>query len=436
MSDVVDGAVSRGSLTQEQGASGLKGATPREGWLYEEFLPQLRGLAGARVYRAMADNDPIIGAALFAFKMLLRNVKWTVASATPGDTAADAAKEWLEGALFQDMLIPFNDVLSDVLSFLQYGFAPVEVVYKLRSGAKRDPRQSSAFTDGKLGIAKLAVRSQDTIYRWFFDEFGELMGFEQYLMGRANATISRDKMLLFRTENTLGNPEGRSLLRNAYISYLRKNTIEEAEGRAAIRSAGIVRMRIPGKYLEASAGSQEAAIASAYKVIADKLAQDRMGSVLLPSDVDQTTKVPLFDLDYVIADGRRPTDMTTIIERQDKRMLSSVLADFILLGQQSVGSFALSDSKTDLFAKACGAFLSMIQDQFNRVLITRLWTLNAFDLKTQPKLNPGDLQSVDLDKLSNFILRMAQAGAQFFPDPALEAELRTIAGLPASVEQG
>lgn len=431
-----DGTVPKGQLTQELGNTGLKGARPAEGWLYEEFLPQLRGIQGAKAYRAMADNDPLIGAALFAFKMLLRNVKWSVVSAKPGDPKADDAKEWLETVLFKDMLIPFSDVIGDVLSFLQYGFAPAEVVYKIRNGPQRDPRKTSLYDDHTIGVGKISVRAQDTVWRWHFDEFGELLALEQFIYSGTNAMIPRDKLLLFRTDPGLNNPEGRSLLRNSYISYLRKNTIEEAEGRSAIRSAGIVVLKIPQKYLDPNAGSDELQIGNAWRLTGDKLAQDRMGSVLIPSDVDATTKVPLYDISYVTADGRRPTDMTAIIERQDKRMLSSMLADFILLGQQSVGSFALSDNKTDLFAKANGAFLSMIEDQFNRVLVARLWRLNNFDEALKPSLKPGDLQAVDLDKLGNFIVRMSQAGAQFFPDPAIEAELKQLAGLPNTVEQG
>lgn len=431
----IDGTVPKGQLTQELGHTGLKGARPQEGWLYEEFLPQLRGIEGARVYRAMADNDPIIGAALFAFTMLLRNVAWTVEAADASDASAEA-KEWLETVLFKDMTTPFGDVITDVLSFIQYGFAPAEVVYKVRNGPARDPRKSSNYTDATIGVAKIAVRSQETVWRWHFDDYGELLAMEQFIMGRPNAIIARDKLLNFRTTPALNNPEGRSVLRNAYISYLRKNLIEEAEGRAAIRSAGIVKLSIPGKFLDPSASGDEKIVANAWKAMGDKLAQDRMGSILVPSDVDPQTKVPLFSVDYIVADGRRPTDMTAIVERQDKRMLSSMLADFILLGQEAVGSFALSDNKTALFGKACGAFLSTISDQFNRVLIPRLWALNQFAPEAQPRVKAGDLEAVDLDKLGNYILHLSQSGAALFPSPALEEHLLDVANLPTPVQEG
>lgn len=434
---VADGTMAKGQAAQELGTSGLKGARPGEGWLYEEFVPQLRGISGAKKFREMADNDPILGAALFAFKMLLRNVDWTVVPADESDEAA-AAKEWLETVLFQDMLTPFSAVIEDILSFLQYGFAPAEVVFKVRAGEKRDPRKSSAFDDRTIGVAKIAVRAQDTVWRWHFDDYGELKALEQWRIGQTNAMIPAEKLLNFVTEHTLGNPEGRSVLRNSYTTYIKKNTIEEAEGRAALRTAGVVLVRIPSKYLDPNASGDELAIGNAYRGIGDKLAKDAMGSLTLPSERDQNTKEYLVDVSYMTTDtgSAKGVDMSAIVERYDKRMLSSLMADFILLGQQAVGSFALSDSKTAMFGKACGAFLGIIGDQFTRRLVPLLWKLNAFKPELKPKLKPGDLENVDLDKLGMFILRMSQAGAQMFPDPALDAEIREIAGLPSTVDQG
>ena len=43
-------------------------------------------------------------------------------------------------------------------------------------------------------------------------------------------------------------------------------------------------------------------------------------------------------------------DTHAVIERYDKRIATTVLADFVMLGQQLVGSFALASSKTKIFA--------------------------------------------------------------------------------------
>lgn len=46
------------------------------GHVNEEFLPELTGIRGVRVYQEMSDNDSTIGAILFAIKMLCRQVSW------------------------------------------------------------------------------------------------------------------------------------------------------------------------------------------------------------------------------------------------------------------------------------------------------------------------------------------------------------------------
>ena len=52
---------------QELGSTGLRRSG---GTVYEEFLVNLRGLRGFRVYREMADNDPTIGSIITLSKKL------------------------------------------------------------------------------------------------------------------------------------------------------------------------------------------------------------------------------------------------------------------------------------------------------------------------------------------------------------------------------
>jgi hypothetical protein len=51
-----------------------------------------------------------------------------------------------------------------------------------------------------------------------------------------------------------------------------------------------------------------------------------------------------------------------------------------------------------------------------------------------PEFIPDMAQQIDLDILSNFILRLSQAGVQMFPDEDLEDYVRDAAGLPDAQE--
>lgn len=429
--------------TRELGGTGLKGAEPYGGWVYEEYLPQLRGLAGARIYREMADNDPTCGAVLFALEMLMRAVKWRV---EPADQRPESivAAERVEVALFNDMAHPWGQFVDEASSMLVYGYAPHEIVWKRCAGESDNPNTSSQFDDGMLMPAALPIRAQDTIWRWIFDNEGRgnVIGLEQYRPGLENALIPIQKLLLPRTVKRRNNPEGRSILRNAYRQYLRKETIEQAEGRLANRSAGIVRLRIPAKYMQAGAGTEELRVYNMFKAMADKLAQDRSGAVVLPSDRwpagQEGAGELMYDLDYLVADARKVGDMSPIIDRMDSRIAMSVLADFLMLGQRNVGSWALADSKTSMFVTATGGFLGNIEEEVDRVLVNKIWRLNALDPTTKPKVKAGSVQNTDLEALGNYLSKLSSGGAPIFPsiDGRLEQHLLSIAELPTAQEEG
>lgn len=52
-----------------------------------------------------------------------------------------------------------------------------------------------------------------------------------------------------------------------------------------------------------------------------------------------------------------------------------------MLGQQAVGSFALADSKTQIFAMAIGTYLDVICEVFNNQGIPKLIDLNGEPLQ-------------------------------------------------------
>src|SRR5205823_5722858 len=102
-------------------------------------------------------------------------------------------------------------------------------------------------------------------------------------------------------------------------------------------------------------------------------------------------------------------------------------ADFILLGHENVGSFALSSDKTDLFAVALGTYLDVIEDTFNRYAVPRLFELNNMNLENLPEVKHGDIEQPDLAELGAYIAALVQAGAPLFPDTDLEKYLREVA---------
>ena len=88
---------------------------------FEEFLTELRGIKGVHTYTEMADNDATVGAILYAIEMLMRQCDFHVEPG--GNTEKDKeAAEFVESCM-HDMERTWTDTLSEILSFLTYGWS-------------------------------------------------------------------------------------------------------------------------------------------------------------------------------------------------------------------------------------------------------------------------------------------------------------------------
>jgi hypothetical protein len=410
---------------------GVTGIKRTGGYIDEEFLPALRGRKAVQVYREMSLNDSMVGALMFAIDKLIREVDWRV---TPADQTEESvmAQEFLESCL-DDMSHSWDDFIGEVLSMLIYGWSWHEVVFKRRIGPwEKDPKKKSKYDDGLIGIRKIPIRSQETLLRWGFDDSGGIKYMVQMAPPRYDTTVLPiEKSLLFRTSITKGNPEGRSLLRTAYRSWYFKKRLEEFEAIGVERDlAGMPVARVPADFLTAQPGTQQHKTVEAFRKMVRGVRRDENEGLILPSAFDQDTKQQLYEFELMSASGTRQFDTNTIIQRYEQRILMSVLADFILVGHQETGSYALHTDKTGIFRAALNAITKSIADTLNRHLVPKLFEVNGWKLDELPKFEPTNIDPPDLDQLASFISATAGAGMQWFPDPELEKFVRDIARLP------
>jgi hypothetical protein len=387
----------------------------------------------------MADNDPVVGAMLHSIEMLIRAVDWTVEPSDPDDERSIAEAEFVSSCL-GDMSDSWADTLAAIMGFLVYGYSYHEIVYKRRQGYTKDPRTRSKYTDGRIGWRKLPTRSQETIDRWNLDDNGGIRGAYQNdpnSQKKGVVYLPIEKALLFRTTSKLNNPQGRSILRNAFIPWYYKRRIQEIEAIGIERDlAGLPVALVPPQLLSNAATAEERAALDAIKQIVRNVKRDEQEGIVFPLAYDPETGNPAYDLKLLSTGGRRQFDTDAIIGRYDQRIAMTVLADFLLLGHENVGSQALSVSKVDLFIRSLDAFLSEIAEVFNNHAIPRLMRLNGVDEAMSPTLTWSTPKSVDLASIGSFITSLAQAGAPLFPDENLEGYLRGIAGLPVGEAEG
>lgn len=398
---------------------------------FEEFLPELRGIRGVEAYLEMADNDATVGAILFAIEMLMRQAEFHIEPG--GDTEKDKeAAEFIESCM-NDMDRTWADTLSEILSFLTYGWSYHEIVYKRRVGRTHSPITNSKHSDGLIGWRGLPIRSQDTLYGWVYkDNSDELLAMDQvpppYF---EHCVIPVEKALHFRTRSRKDNPEGRSILRTAYRAYYFKKRLEEIEGYGMERDlAGFPVLYAPPDLPIWDNDPEMQEALSRAEAIVSNIRRDAKEGLVLPGGENG------WKLELISSGSRRQFDTNAVIDRYDKRIATSVLADFVMLGQQQVGSFALADNKTKIFAMAIGTYLDTICEVFNNQGIPRLIDINGDHFKgitDYPTMVHGDIEDKDVAQFSDYVTKMIGAGV-LIPDEALEDEVRRVGGLPERME--
>ena len=420
---------------------GIAGDNTKTGQIRaDEFLPELRGQRAIKTYRAMRDNDATIGAVMYSVEQILRDVEIKVKPADDSEEAKSEA-DFVKSVL-DDMDDTLDDHVAEALSYLSYGFAWFEVTYKRRVGpTERSPKKNSKYTDGRLGVRKIAARAPWTINKFDVEPVaGNVLGIWQSV-GYQNGKhyIPTNKSLYYRTTTLNGDASGRSILRNAYTSYTYLNNIQSIEAIAIERElAGIPVARIPAEYLSGDASAAATQFVGNLQQILRDVKFNEQGYIILPSDTypdkdGGPSNHRLVDIELMSASGKRNIDINPIISRYQHDIARSVLSEFLLLGT-SGGSYALSKSKTDLFLRALESYIQAIVDVLNKQLVERLWQLNGLDYKYMPTIEAGDVAPHDLREVSSFLRNLNGADIDVSAHPEVVNDLMSIAELDFNVD--
>ena len=402
----------------------------------DEFLPELRGKKAIRKYREMRDNDSTIGAVMYATEQVLRDVDLKVMPANDSAEAKEEA-EFVESVL-DDMDHTLDDHIAESLSNLSYGFAWFEVIYKRRNGpTERSDKKRSKYTDGRMGVRKIAIRAPWTISRFDVDnQTGDVKGIYQDGSGYNNSNyIPTRKSLYYRTTTINGDPAGRSILRNAYTSYEYVNNLQSIEAIAVERElAGIPVARIPAEYLSGDATATQSGFVNNLQSILRDVKFNEQGYIILPSDTypdkdGAPTNQKLVDVELMSSSGSRNIDIDPIVRRYQHDIARSVLSEFLMLGGGNTGSYALSKSKTDLFLRALESYIQAIVDVLNKQLVERLWELNGLNYDLMPTIVAGDVAPHDLREIAAFLRNLNGADINVSDHPEVIQDLMDIAEL-------
>ena len=396
------------------GEIGYTGLRVVGGQIKEEIEPELQWPKAKYTYKKMA-ADTVISAALNLWTMWLARVPWKVAPPANPTEEEKAAAKLIEECM-SDMDHSWFQFITEVSSYLQYGFAPTEKVFRrrLRSNGSR-------YDDGKIGWKKLSIRSQDTVKRWYWEN-DELAGFIQDYIPMTQGSdflissnvageeiaIQRKKFLLFRTKAKRDNPEGESILKGAYKSWKRRCELEEVEAVGIARDlSGIVVIRVPIQYMTEDASEANKRVRAYYEQAARNIHVNQQAGVVLPNAFDDKGN-SMFDMELMGTKGAKQYDVNSVIQRYNAEILRTMFADVLMLGSNTSGNYNLAENKTGITSMAIEHCLKEIADVLNFDLIPQTLALNEIDVARYPEIV---FENVSKPSLTDFSQALQRAGA-------------------------
>ena len=398
------------------GAIGIDGASVYASLPRNEIKNELNFPHNRKTYKQMMLH-PAVNASISLYKSMLSKATYRfIAPKNP--TAKEKMQTLKVEQMFADMSISLPDVISSALISLEYGFAPLEKIFKYRDGV------NSAYSDGLIGISKLALRHPDTVENFIFDaDTAEVVGLKQNLLnlvspfGQSSVTskpyalLPKEKIMCFTLGVDKSNPYGTSPLRNVYLPWKYLQAIEELEASGVAKDLqGLPVIRIPATYMAADASPENKAVYENIKNIVRNLQNNTQSGVVLPSEADPETRLPMFTLELLSTEGKKSFDTTKIKEYYRTMIFIGLAADILLMGNTQVGSFALGAIKNTMTGSAVEGILKHIVSVFNEDLIKQIYQLNGWDIVRRCTLDYEGFDSVDADSYSKFFQRIASVG--------------------------
>jgi hypothetical protein len=411
-------------VTPEIGSTGLR---HQYGQIMEEANRKLRQ-GGWRVFEEMRENDSTVGAVMFAVEMLMRSVDWSV---EPADTSTGQEDAEFLTSLVEDMNHTWADFISEVVWMLTYGFMPFEVTYKVRVGPEqKEGNRRSQFKDRKIGWRKFASRAPDTIERWQMEPDGGIAGIHQKDPNNQQLVlIPIDRLLLFRTTSHKNNPQGRSVLRNAYLPWYYKTQVEELE------VIGIERDLVgyPVLYVPPAVYQNDDDLLTWKQIVRDVRRDEQEGLILPSGETPETKEGYRFEL--ISSAGTKQYDVTKTVDRQNTSIAITTLMDWIWMGHQQVGTQSLAAEKVPVAQRALNGWMGSIAETINRHEVPRIFQYNGWVRNRYPSLRPGRVEAPNLEAIGSLLRTLSQAGAALFPNTDLQNWVLRAAGLPEQTDE-
>lgn len=415
---------------------GAPGTAVRSGVVDQrELVAELSYSQRYKTFGEMLVNASIIGAGVRGYLNLAATSEWTFEPADD-DTSGEFA-ERAEEILKSDPATPWHRVVRRAMMYRYYGFSVQEWTARRRD-------------DGVVTLADIAPRPQNTIERWDTEEDGNVLGIIQ----RSPQTmreiyLPRQKALYVVDDSLSDSPEGLGLFRHLFDPYQRLKAYELLEGQGFDADLnGVPVGRGPFTVLDEMVKNSEITAQQrndAEQVLRDFITNRRKGpskGLLLDSKTYETTddasrpsNVPLWAMEILNSSPGTQDAVAAAIERVNREMGRIQSCEHLLLGSDSAGSFAMSQSKMGNHCSMVNGVLREVRETVDEDLIKTIWRLNGWPEEMRPRCKTEDVQIRDAEQVAAAMRDIASSGVLFSrADPVVNEVLGLMGMSPLDVD--
>ena len=368
-----------------------------------EYNPALVGDLGRRKYEQMRKSDGQVRAILRLVKTPVLAARWYVAPASDKRSDQKVA-DFVDFCLFKGMTTSFPQLLTEILTMLDFGFSAFEKVWKFD--------EMKGIRGKKLVWQKLSQRHALDVLNWEYDDNGGPKGL---LMNDPNkpelaqVPIPIQKLLAFSFEREGGDMEGVSVLRPAYKHWYFKDQLYKVDAIQKERHGiGIPVIQLPPGFNEE-----------------DKRLADEMGRNLRTNEKAHIVLPPNWVIMMLKMEGQAVNALTSI-EYHDTLIAREILGQFI----NNTSAAATQESLQTLFLKSTRYIAETIRDVFNKFGIPELVMLNFPGVEEFPELRVRRIGDTMDWRTVSFAIRNFIGAGVIIPDDRMEDWIRDEMDLP------
>lgn len=384
---------------------------------YDEYLGALQFPSGYDVYDKMRRSDYQVARVLNAMMLPIKSGIFEYKPIDPeNDEQVKQAK--FKNKFFNEWPIDnWTNTLHQMLSYLTFGFAIFEPYYHLVD----DKDLGKVWAMKSIGHIR-----QSTIEKWYVKDgivekvHQQTSENEEYI----DVDIPGSALVIMTNQKEGDNYEGMSILRPIYGNYIRKDLYLRLDMIGIERMAvGTPILFLPNRYLDDDNELEK------FQDILEAYVAHEKSYLILPEAFKAGRDNSKEQANFMIQEGKYDSKaVQDAIQREDTKMMDSVLASFLEIGVHRAGGNSQNEGQMEMFLNSLlsiAEYVGKTRDQ----LAHNAYIFNFGEPDKRLNSTISNITKNDAAKMMEILRGYAQVD-MLRPDERLENEIRADLKLP------